>query len=98
MFENRELNAWRLRKEALLRQSAAHRAALMTEAQGLQPVAAWMDLGIAAGQKLRSSWQSLVPLLSLWQARKQESGGLIGKITRGIALACSLAEFWKQWR
>ncbi len=97
MLENGELIRCRQRKAALLRQSAAHRSALVAEAQNLGPVVAWVDLGIAASQKVRAGWQALAPLLSLWQARRQESDGLIGKLTKGIALARSLSALWKQW-
>ena len=97
MFENRELNCWRQRKEALLRHSAAHRSALVAEAQNLRPIAAQVDLGIAVARRVRAGWSALAPLLSLWQARKQESSGLIGKIANGIAIARSLAALGKKW-
>lgn len=97
MFENRELNGWRQRKEALLRQSAANRSALMTEAKNLRPIVAWVDLGLSLIRQARAGWEVLAPLLSLWQARKQESSGLIGKIANVIALARQLTAVWKKW-
>ena len=97
MFENRELTCCRQRKEALRRQSAAHRTALIAEAQNLRPIATQVDLGIAIARQVRAGWETLAPLLSLWQARKQKSSGLIGKIANGIALARSVAEMWKRW-
>jgi hypothetical protein len=97
MFENEQLTRCRRRKEELLQQSAAHRSALVAEAQSLRPIAAWVDLGVAATRKLRAGWEALAPLLSLWQAGKQEPGGLIQKITNGIALARSLMAIGKKW-
>ncbi len=98
MFGDGEIDACAQRKAVLLRQSAVHRQALVQEAQNLQPVVAWVDLGIDIARKARTALSALAPLFSLWQMRKQESSGFLAKLTDAIAIGRSLTELWKNWR
>jgi hypothetical protein len=98
MFGNGQLIHCQQRKAALLQQSAAHRLALMTDAQTLRPVADWIDLGIAVACKVRMGWSVLAPLFSLGRTRKQESSDFVHKLAGAIALARSLMEVWKGWK
>ena len=98
MFGNGQLTRCQVRKAALLQQSAANRLALSREAQSLQPVIAWVDLGVALARKARSALSALTPLLSFWQTGRQDSSGFLGKITGAISLGRSLTELWKSWR
>lgn len=97
MFGNRELVRCQARKAVLLRQSAANRQALVEVAQDLQPVVAWVDLGVALARKARSALSALAPLLSLWSSRKSDSSGFLGKFAGAISLGRSLAALWKSW-
>lgn len=98
MFGNRELAGCQERKAALLRQSTANRQALAEVAQHLQPVVAWVDLGVALARKVRTALSALAPLLSLWGSRKTESSGFLGKLAGAVSLGRSVAELWKRWR
>ena len=98
MFGHGQLTHFQRRKSVLLQQSAAHRRALMTEAENLRPVAGWVDLGLAAARKARTGWSVLAPLLSLWQTRKQEPSGVVHKLAEAISLARSLTTLWKRCR
>lgn len=98
MFGNGQLARCQARKVALLRQSAANRQALAGVARTLEPVMAWVDLGVALARKARSALSALAPLLSFWQTGRQESPGFLGKITGAISLVRSLTTLWKSWR
>jgi hypothetical protein len=82
----------------LLRQSTANRQALAEVAQNLQPVIAWVDLGVTFARKARSALSTLAPLLSLWGSRKSESTGFLGKLAGAVSLGRSVAALWKNWR
>ena len=96
MFRYGQLTHSQQRKSALLQQSTAHRRALITEADNLRPVAGWVDLGIDVARKARTAWSVLAPLLSVWQARRQESSGFVHKLAEALSLARSLTELWKR--
>jgi len=98
MFGNRELTRCQERKTALLRQSTVNRQALTDVAQNLQPVVAWVDLGVALARKARTALSALAPLLSLWSARKSESSGFLGQLAGAVSLGRSIAALWKSWR
>ena len=98
MFRHGELDRCHVRKAVLLRQSAANRLALAREARNLQPVAEWVDLGIALARKARTALSALAPLLSVWSSGKQESSGFVGKIAGAFSLGRSLTALWKSWR
>ncbi len=96
MFGYGQLTLLQQRKSALLQQCAAHRRALITEAENLRPVAGWMDLGIDVVRKARTGWSVLGPLLSVWQTRKQESSGFVHKLADAFSIARSLTALWKR--
>ena len=98
MFRNEPLIRCQERKVALLQQSAINRSALIVGVQNLAPIVSWVDLGIEVARKTRAGWTALVPLLSLWQTRKEPSSGFVQRITGAISLARSLAALWKNWR
>lgn len=98
MLGNRELAGCQERKAALLRQSAANRQALVEAAQNLQPVVAWVDLGVAIARKARTALSALAPLLSLWGSQKSKSSGFLGKLAGAVSLGRSVAALWKSWR
>ena len=97
MLENRQLICCLQRKEELLRRSAVHRSAIADEARNLRPIATWVDLGIDATRKARACWETLAPFLSLWQARKRDSGGVTEMVANGFALAGTFKALWRTW-
>jgi hypothetical protein len=98
MFANGPLNRCQQRKAALLQRSAAHRRALMTEAQTLRPAAGWVDMGIEVAGKARKGLNVLAPLLSLWRARKQEPSGVVHKLAEALSLARAVVGLWRSSR
>ena len=94
MFGDGQLTDCEQRKAALLRQSAAHRIALATEAQKLRPIASWVDLGIDVAGKARVGWQAVAPLLSWWQVRRNKPSGLIQKAASAISLVRTVTAVW----
>lgn len=98
MFENGQLTRWKVRKAALLLQSAVNRQALVEEARRLQPVLAWVDLGLVVARKARTALNVLAPWLPLWQTGRGESSGVFGKLAGAVSFGRSLSALWKNWR
>ena len=96
MFGTGQLIRCQQHKAALLQRSATHRRVLRAEAQKLRPVAGWVDLGLDAARQARAGWSVLAPLLSLWQTRRQESSGLVGKWAEALALIRAIAAWWRK--
>jgi hypothetical protein len=96
MFGNEPLTRCQERKAALLQRSAAHRRALMTEAQTLRPAVGWVDMGIEVAGKARKGLSVLAPLLSLWRERKQEPAGVVHKLAEALSLARAVTGLWKR--
>lgn len=98
MFGHEQLTRCLEHKAALLQQSAAHRLALLKEAQNLRRASMWVDLGIAAAHKVRAGWTAVAFTLSFRRAREHSPSGFAHKLSGAISLARSLAAIWKNGR
>jgi hypothetical protein len=95
---NEQLIHCQQRKRALLAESAAHRQALVAEAQNLHSVAAWVDLGIDVAVRARTGWDVLARFVPPWRRRKPEPPGFVQRFAGAVSLTRSLLSLWKSWR
>lgn len=98
MFGHEQLTHCEQRKNALLKQSLAHRLVLRREAENIRPIAEWVDMGVNMAHKVQAGLGVLAPLISLWGGRKQGATGLVHKLAEAIALARSLMTVLGSWR
>ncbi len=88
----------RLRKQALILESELNRLSLATEWRRVQAAAAWVGEAKRLGQRARTWWPVLAPLLGMLIARRlrRTNPGVdrAGSLLNALAAGCSL---WNQF-